>query len=109
MINVTLKDGVVKEFDKPVSVLEIAESISAGFARNACAGIVDGQTQDLRFVVDKDAKVEICTFDDEEGKRAFRHTAVSYTHLKKSFLLRLWQKDLVSFWAKKLFLRQMTM
>lgn len=86
MINVTLKDGVVKEFDKPVSVLEIAESISAGFARNACAGIVDGQTQDLRFVVDKDAKVEICTFDDEEGKRAFRHTA---SHIMAQAVKRL--------------------
>ncbi len=86
MINVTLKDGVVKEFDKPVSVLEIAESISAGLARNACAGIVDGQTQDLRFVVDKDAKVEICTFDDEEGKRAFRHTA---SHIMAQAVKRL--------------------
>ncbi len=89
MINVTLKDGVVKEFDKPVSVLEIAESISAGLARNACAGIVDGQTQDLRFVVDKDAKVEICTFDDEEGKRAFRHTA---SHIMAQAVKRLFPK-----------------
>lgn len=86
MINVTLKDGIVKEFDKPVSVLEIAESISAGLARNACASIVDGQTQDLRFVVDKDAKVEICTFDDEEGKRAFRHTA---SHIMAQAVKRL--------------------
>ena len=67
MIKVTLKDGVVKEFDASVSVLEIAESISAGLARNACVGIVDGEAQDLRYVVDKDSKVEICTFDDEEG------------------------------------------
>ena len=86
MINVTLKDGVVKEFDKPVSVLEIAESISAGLARNACAGIVDGKTEDLRFVVDKDAKVEICTFDDEEGKKAFRHTA---SHIMAQAVKRL--------------------
>ena len=75
MIKVTLKDGVVKEFDAPKTVLEIAENISAGLARNACAGLVDGEVQDLRFVVDKDAKVEILTFDDEEGKKAFRHTA----------------------------------
>ncbi len=86
MINVTLKDGVVKEFDKPVSVLEIAESISAGLARNACAGIVDGKTEDLRFIVDKDAKVEICTFDDEEGKKAFRHTA---SHIMAQAVKRL--------------------
>ncbi|MDD7349619.1 MAG: TGS domain-containing protein, partial [Clostridiales bacterium] len=39
MIKVTLKDGVVKEFDAPKTVLEIAENISAGLARNACAGL----------------------------------------------------------------------
>jgi threonyl-tRNA synthetase len=86
MIKVTLKDGVVKEFDSPVSVLQIAESISEGLARNACAGIVDGQTQDLRFVVDKDSTVSICTFDDEEGKRAFRHTA---SHIMAQAIKRL--------------------
>ncbi len=75
MVKVTLKDGVVKEFDKPVTVIEIAKNISEGLARNACCGIVDGEVEDLRFLVDKDSKVSICTFEDEEGKRAFRHTA----------------------------------
>ena len=86
MIKVTLKDGVVKEFDAPKTVLEIAENISAGLARNACAGLVDGEVQDLRFVVDKDAKVEILTFDDEDGKRAFRHTA---SHIMAQAIKRL--------------------
>ena len=86
MIKVTLKDGVVKEFDAPKTVLEIAENISAGLARNACAGLVDGEVQDLRFVVDKDAKVEILTFDDEEGKKAFRHTA---SHIMAQAIKRL--------------------
>ena len=85
-MKITLKDGVVKEFDKPVSVLEIAESISEGLARNACAGIVDGQTQDLRYVVDKDAEVSICTFDDPEGKKAFRHTT---SHIMAQAIKRL--------------------
>ena len=86
MIKVTLKDGVVKEFDAPKTVLEIAENISAGLARNACAGLVDSEVQDLRFVVDKDAKVEILTFDDEEGKKAFRHTA---SHIMAQAIKRL--------------------
>ena len=86
MIKVTLKDGVVKEFDAPKTVLEIAENISAGLARNACAGLVDGEVQDLRFVVDKDSKVEILTFDDEEGKKAFRHTA---SHIMAQAIKRL--------------------
>ena len=86
MIKVTLKDGVVKEFDAPKTVLEIAENISAGLARNACVGLVDSEVQDLRFVVDKDAKVEILTFDDEEGKKAFRHTA---SHIMAQAIKRL--------------------
>ena len=45
-MKITLKDGVVKEFDNAVSVLEIAKSISEGLARNACAGIVDGEVKD---------------------------------------------------------------
>lgn len=75
MIKVTLKDNTIKEFDKPVSIIEIAQSISEGLARNACCGIVNGETKDLRFLVNQDSQVNICTFEDEEGKRAFRHTA----------------------------------
>lgn len=86
MIKVTLKDGVVKEFESPVSVLQIAESISEGLARNACCGLVDGEVKDLRFVVENDAQVSICTFDDEDGKRAFRHTA---SHIMAQAIKRL--------------------
>ena len=75
MIKVTLKDGSVKEFDNAISVLDIAKSISEGLARNAYCGIVNGKVEDLRFVVDKDSTLEICTFDSQEGKNAFRHTA----------------------------------
>jgi len=86
MINVTLKDNVVKGFDNPVTVLEIAQNISEGLARNACAGIVNGEVQDLRYVVDKDSTVAICTFDDAEGKKAFRHTA---SHMMAQAIKRL--------------------
>ena len=75
MIKVTLKDGVVKEYENAISVLDIAKSISEGLARNACCGIVDAETQDLRFVVDNDSEVSSSTFDDEEGKRDFSNTA----------------------------------
>ena len=86
-MKITLKDGVVKEFDNAVSVLEIAKSISEGLARSACAGIVDGEVKDLRFVVDKDAEVSICTFEDEAGKMAFRHTA---SHILAQAVKRLY-------------------
>ena len=76
-----------KEFDNAVSVLEIAKSIQRGSGRNACAGIVDG-VKDLRFVVDKDAEVSICTFEDEAGKMAFRHTA---SHILAQAVKRLYR------------------
>ena len=75
MIKVTLKDGSIKEFDNAISVLDIAKSISEGLARNAYCGIVNGKVEDLRFIVNKDSTLEICTFDSQEGKNAFRHTA----------------------------------
>lgn len=75
MIKITLKDGSVKEFDSALSILDIAKSISEGLARNAYCGVVNGKVEDLRFVVDKDSTLEICTFDSQEGKDAFRHTA----------------------------------
>ena len=86
-MKITLKDNVVKEFDSAMSVLDIAKSISEGLARNACAGIVDGEVKDLRYVVDKDAEVSICTFEDEAGKLAFRHTT---SHILAQAVKRLY-------------------
>lgn len=86
-MKITLKDGIVKEFDNAVSVYDIAKSISEGLARNACAGIVNGETKDLRFIVENDAEVNICTFDDEVGKEAFRHTA---SHIMAQAIKRLY-------------------
>ncbi len=85
-MKVTLKDGVVKEFETAVSVLEIAKSISEGLARNATAGIVNGEVKDLRFVVEEDSEVSICTFADEAGKMAFRHTT---SHILAQAVIRL--------------------
>ncbi len=68
MIKITLKDGSVKEF-------EIAKSISEGLARVATAGTVNGKTVDLRYIVKEDCELNILTFNEDEGRRAFRHTA----------------------------------
>lgn len=87
MIKVTLKDDVVKEYNEGISILEIAKDISEGLARNACCGIVNGEVEDLRYAVNEDAKVEICTFDSPEGKRAFRHTA---SHVMAQAIKRLY-------------------
>ena len=71
---ITLKDGSQKQYDQPMSVYDIARDISDGLARVACMGEVDGKAVDLRTVVDKDATVNILTFDSDEGKKAYRHT-----------------------------------
>ena len=85
-MKITLKDGVVKEFDSPVSVLDIAKSISEGLARNACCGMVNGEVEDLRTIVSEDAEVSICTVEDAEGLRTLRHTA---SHIMAQAIKRL--------------------
>lgn len=73
-MKITLKDGSVKEYDKAMSVIEIAADLSEGLARAACAGEVDGKVVDLRTVVDKDCAVNILTAADKAGLAAYRHT-----------------------------------
>lgn len=75
MIKVTLKDGSVKEFEKGISVLDVAKSLSEGLARNAFCGLVNGEVVDLRQTLNDDCEVGICTFDSQEGKDALRHSA----------------------------------
>lgn len=74
-MKITLKDGSSKEYEGAMSVLDIAKDISEGLARVACAGEVDGTVVDLRTIVDKDCGLNILTFNDDAGKKAFRHTA----------------------------------
>ena len=74
MIKITLKDGIVKEYDSGITVLEIAQDISAGLARVACAGRINGEMVDLRTQVNEPCELEIITFDDKDGQWAFRHT-----------------------------------
>ena len=75
MLKISLKDGVVKEFESGVSALDVAKSLGMGLYKAACVCKIDGVVCDLRTIIDKDCTLEILTFDDEEGKKAFRHTA----------------------------------
>jgi threonyl-tRNA synthetase len=75
MIKVTLKDGSVKVFAQGTTIKEVAESISAGLARVALVGLVDGKIQDLSYQLNEDCEVSLLTFDDDGGKHAFRHTS----------------------------------
>ena len=72
---ITLKDGSSKEYSSAMSAIDIAKDISEGLARVACAAEIDGKVCDLRTVIDKDANLNILTFNDEEGKKVFWHTA----------------------------------
>lgn len=74
-MRITLKDNVVKEYANGTTAYDIAKDISAGLARVACAARIDGKVCDLRTCIDKDSSLEILTFDDEDGRKAFRHTA----------------------------------
>jgi threonyl-tRNA synthetase len=87
MIKVTLKDGSVKEYDKGITVREVAESISAGLARVALAGEINGTVRDLGWKLEEDCKLSLLTFDDEGGKRAYRHTT---SHIMAQAVKRLY-------------------
>ena len=74
MINITLRDDV-KSFEDGTNLLDVAKSISEGLARAALAATVDGTVCGLDFVPQKDCVVNFLTFDDEDGRRTYRHTA----------------------------------
>ena len=75
MINISLPDGSVRSFDKPVSGADIAAAIGPGLAKAALALRVDGKMVDLAHVVDRDAKIGIVTSRDPEALELLRHDA----------------------------------
>ena len=74
-MNIELKGGVVKEYEMGTTPAEIAKSIGMGLYKSVCAAKVNGVVCDLRTPISEDSKVELLTFDDEEGKHAFWHSA----------------------------------
>ncbi len=86
-MKITLKDGTVKEYDGAMSVLDIAKDISEGLARAATSAKVDAETVDLRTEINRDCELEILTFDAEDGKGAFNHTA---SHIMAQAVKRLY-------------------
>lgn len=74
-MRILLKDGTAREYRKPVTVMKAAGDISPSLQRAACAGKVNGVGVDLRYEIREDCSLEILTFEEEEGRAAFRHTA----------------------------------
>jgi threonyl-tRNA synthetase len=86
MIQITLKDGSRKAYKNGITILEVAKDISEGLARVVVAGEVDGKVKDLRTPLNQDCKLNLLTFDDEEGKHVYWHTA---SHIMAQAVKRL--------------------
>ena len=86
-IEITLKGDVKKEFEAGVTPAEVAASLGAGLAKAACAAKVDGKAVDLRTPLTADCRLDILTFDDPDGRHAFRHTA---SHMLAQAVKRLY-------------------
>ena len=87
MINVTLKGGVVREYEDGSSIITVAKSLGAGLYKAACLAKVNGEICDLRTVLTSDCEVEILTFDDDEAKKTFWHTC---SHILAQAVKRLY-------------------
>lgn len=75
MINVTLKDGSIRQVESGTTAAEFAKSIGMGLYKAACAAEIDGKVVDLRTPITSDCTLAILTFNDEAGKKTFWHTA----------------------------------
>ncbi|MCM1024115.1 MAG: threonine--tRNA ligase [Prevotella sp.] len=87
MIKLTLKDGSVKEIEAAMPAAEIVKGIGMGLYKSACCVKIDGEVRDLRTMVDKDCQFEVMTFDSDEGKKTFWHTA---SHILAQAVKRLY-------------------
>ncbi|NAW51727.1 threonine--tRNA ligase [Elizabethkingia argentiflava] len=75
MIKITLPDGSIKEFEAPITPLQVAQSISDGLARNTISALVNGKQVEVSTAITKDAKVQLLTWNDDMGKKAFWHSS----------------------------------
>ena len=87
MIKLTLKDGSVREAESGISAAEIIKGIGMGLYKAACSVKLDGKLCDLRTPVTEDCEFEVLTFDSEEGKKTFNHTA---SHILAQAVKRLY-------------------
>ncbi len=86
MPQITLPDGSTRQYDQPVTVAGVAESIGPGLAKAALAGRVDGELVDTSYTIDTDVKLSIVTDRDADGVEVIRH---SCAHLMAQAVQRL--------------------
>ncbi len=87
MVNITLPDGSVRQYEQGITPLDVAKSISEGLARNVLAAKVNGKVVELYRPIEQDAAVQLLTWNDEEGKEVFWHTSA---HLLASAIEELY-------------------
>lgn len=75
MINITLPDGSVRQYEQGITAMGIALSISEGLARNVLAASVNGETWDASRIITSDAAVKLYTWNDKEGKATYWHSS----------------------------------
>ena len=87
MIKITFPDGSIREYEKNVTPLQIAESISSRLAADVLVANVNDEIVGLGYPIENDAKLSLLKWDDEEGKHAFWHTSA---HLMAEAMQELW-------------------
>lgn len=87
MISLKLKDGSIREIEAASSAAEIIKGIGMGLYKAACCVKINGEVKDIRTVIDSDCEFEVMTFDSEEGKKTFWHTA---SHILAQAVKRLY-------------------
>lgn len=72
---ISLPDGSTRQFDRAVTILEVAESIGSGLAKASIAGRIDDRLVDCSAEIDHDARLQIITAKDDDGLEIIRHSA----------------------------------
>ena len=89
MPNISLPDGSIREFKETVTPLEVAQSISEGLARNTISALVNGKQVEVTTPITEDATVQLLTWNDDLGKKAFWHSSA---HLLAQAILAFYPK-----------------
>lgn len=87
MIKISLKDGKDIEIEKGSKVIDVAKKLSISLSKKALGAVVNGKVVELDYEINEDCKLEILTFEDEEGKKILRHTA---SHILAQAIKRLY-------------------
>ncbi|MDW5300125.1 MAG: threonine--tRNA ligase [Sedimentibacter sp.] len=87
MIKLTMPDNSIREYEDGIQAIDVAKSISDGFARSVVGAIYNGVTIGLKDVIKEDGSIKFLKFEDKEGKHIFWHTS---SHILAQAVKQLW-------------------